>query len=201
VGRRRVPQRRPVTLIHPCTRGPNVRALQNALRSGGYDFGPSDGVYGPLTAGAVELFKIQKGIEPWSPHVDLPVYYVLGNRCEPHAEKVAQEHVIACSVRVHGQRASCRCSPTSTTRSPASPRTARSRHPDFVIAPPDYLPNTIRSAQQARDSGYPIAASDRRADGPILWGPACPARSAGGACGRGRGRLPPSRGDLRARAS
>lgn len=64
----------------PRLRGPNVLAVQNALKSQGYDFGPLDGVYGPLTAAAVEMFKRWVGIEPVNSVVDLSLYYRLGVR-------------------------------------------------------------------------------------------------------------------------
>ncbi len=72
---------RPVTLTHPYTRGDNVKAIQIALKGHGYDFGAIDGIYGPLTAGAVEMFKRYKGVMPFNPVVDLPIYYYFGVRC------------------------------------------------------------------------------------------------------------------------
>jgi len=40
----------------------SVKALQIALVGRGYNLGPIDGLYGPLTAGAVKLFKMYSGI-------------------------------------------------------------------------------------------------------------------------------------------
>lgn len=79
-----------VTLTHPYTRGDNVRAIQIALRGEGYDFGPIDGIYGPLTAAAVEMFKQWQGIKPVNPVVDLPIYYQLGVRCVSTPELTEQ---------------------------------------------------------------------------------------------------------------
>ncbi len=71
----------PFTLTQPYTQGENVKAVQIALKGWGYDFGPIDGIFGPLTAGAVEMFKRYEGIKPVNPMVDLPIYYALGVRC------------------------------------------------------------------------------------------------------------------------
>lgn len=70
-----------LTLKSPPLSGDNVRAIQVALKGRGYDFGPIDGIFGPLTASAVELFKIYSGIKPVNPTVDLALYYALGVRC------------------------------------------------------------------------------------------------------------------------
>ena len=48
-------QERTLHLAHPYQRGPDVAALQRLLAP--YDPGPVDGVYGPLTAAAVERAK------------------------------------------------------------------------------------------------------------------------------------------------
>lgn len=70
-----------ITLTDPYTTGVNVKAVQIALEGYGYDFGPIDGIYGPLTAAAVKMFKEWKGISPVNGTVSLDVYYSLGVRC------------------------------------------------------------------------------------------------------------------------
>jgi len=39
-----------------------VRKIQSSLRNLGYDAGPADGVYGPLTSRAVVQFQADKGL-------------------------------------------------------------------------------------------------------------------------------------------
>jgi peptidoglycan hydrolase-like protein with peptidoglycan-binding domain len=71
----------PLTLTSPPMYGEHVEALQIGLKSFKYDFGPIDGIYGPLTAGAVELYKADIGYNPVDPTVDLTIYHKLGVRC------------------------------------------------------------------------------------------------------------------------
>lgn len=71
----------PITLTTPYQRGPCVEAVQRALKAHGYDFGPVDGTFGPLTAAAVEMWKQFNNITPVDPNVNLPIYYSLGVRC------------------------------------------------------------------------------------------------------------------------
>ncbi len=70
-----------VTLTQPYTTGANVKAIQNALESLGFNIGTIDGIFGPVTAAAVEAFKQGNGITPVDPVVELAIYYKLGVRC------------------------------------------------------------------------------------------------------------------------
>ncbi|NMP24432.1 peptidoglycan-binding domain-containing protein [Sulfobacillus harzensis] len=79
-----------VTLTHPYTQSENVKAIQMALKSHGYDIGPIDGIFGPVTASGVEAFKMYEGIKPVNPTVDLPIYYKLGVRCVSTRELTEQ---------------------------------------------------------------------------------------------------------------
>ncbi|MFY9175790.1 MAG: peptidoglycan-binding domain-containing protein [Caldicoprobacterales bacterium] len=44
--------------------GPEVEMLQRILYSIGYDPGPIDGIFGPLTRSAVVKFQIDNGLVP-----------------------------------------------------------------------------------------------------------------------------------------
>lgn len=68
-------------LTKPFMSGDNVKALQIALEGRGYEFGPTDGIFGPLTAGAVEMWKAYTGVLPVDSTVTLDDYYALGVRC------------------------------------------------------------------------------------------------------------------------
>lgn len=191
---------RPVKLTYPYTRGDNVKAIQSALKDG-FDFGPIDGIFGPLTAGAVELFKQWRGITPVNPYVDLPIYDALGVRCvstpelteqldynnplyqiietawfdgkkywaygpniplpiDPTKTKVAQEYVVAYYVSPHGVAQSVPLQLNIYDSIPGMPEYSPIWHLNYVIVPRDYVPNTLRSAEQALRSGYPIVSSD-----------------------------------------
>lgn len=65
-------------LSSPYMEGEAVRALQTGLRGIGYEFGPIDGTFGPLTAAAVELFKREAGIRPVDSVADRLVIEALG---------------------------------------------------------------------------------------------------------------------------
>ena len=51
-------------LTSPMTQGPLVRAVQEALTQQGYHPGTIDGVYGPQTVAAVEIFQRDQGLVP-----------------------------------------------------------------------------------------------------------------------------------------
>lgn len=191
----------PVTLTSPYMEGTNVKAIQNALRGEGYDFGPIDGIYGPLTAAAVEMFKRWQGITPVNPTVDLPVYYSLGVRCvstvelteqldynnplfqpietawydsrkywaigpniplpiNPDQTKYAEEYMIAYSVSsVHDWPDLVPLQLNIYDSIPGQPQYSPIWHLNYVIVPQSYVPNTLRSAEQVKNSGYPIISS------------------------------------------
>ncbi|HZJ83635.1 MAG TPA: peptidoglycan-binding domain-containing protein [Clostridia bacterium] len=44
--------------------GPEVEMLQRILFSIGYETGPIDGIFGPLTRGAVVSFQLDNGLVP-----------------------------------------------------------------------------------------------------------------------------------------
>ncbi len=67
-----------------------MKAIQSSLTGHGFDFAPIDGIFGPLTADAVERFKQWRGITPVNPYVDLPIYYALGVRCVSTPELTEQ---------------------------------------------------------------------------------------------------------------
>lgn len=191
-----------VTLTHPYTRSDNVKAIQIALKGNGYDFGPIDGIYGPLTAGAVEMFKRYKGVTPVNPVVDLAMYYFLGVRCVSTVQlteqldynnplrqvvetawynnrkywafgpnvplpvdtaqtKIAQEYMIAYSASPHGEPDLVPLQLNIYDSIPGMPQYGPIWHLNYVIVPRGYVPNTIRSAEQAVTSGYQIISSDR----------------------------------------
>ncbi|MCH7903200.1 MAG: peptidoglycan-binding protein [Armatimonadetes bacterium] len=49
-------------LKRPLMRGPQVMAIQRALKRLGFDPGPIDGFYGQLTASAVAVFQAVSGV-------------------------------------------------------------------------------------------------------------------------------------------
>jgi peptidoglycan hydrolase-like protein with peptidoglycan-binding domain len=49
-------------ILRPGDRGDDVRAIQTLLSTAGFDPGPVDGVYGPLTESAVAKFQRRAGI-------------------------------------------------------------------------------------------------------------------------------------------
>jgi peptidoglycan hydrolase-like protein with peptidoglycan-binding domain len=49
-------------ILRPGDRGEAVREIQAVLKSAGYEPGPIDGVYGPMTVSAVESFQRTSGI-------------------------------------------------------------------------------------------------------------------------------------------
>jgi peptidoglycan hydrolase-like protein with peptidoglycan-binding domain len=51
-------------ILRPGDRGDDVRAVQSLLGDAGYDPGPVDGIYGPLTEAAVAAFQEDAGILP-----------------------------------------------------------------------------------------------------------------------------------------
>lgn len=191
----------PITLTFPYQTGENVETVQIALRGHGYDFGRIDGVYGPLTAAAVEMFKEWNGITPISPTVDLPIYYSLGVRClgtvaeteqldynnplfqpvetawhegrkywafgpniplpiDPARTKTAQEYVIAYSVSPHDWPVLVPLQLNIYDSIPGMPQYSPIWHLNYVIVPHSYVPNTLRSAAQVQQSGYPIVNSN-----------------------------------------
>jgi N-acetylmuramoyl-L-alanine amidase len=52
----------PTTTLAPGSQGPQVRALQRALRALGFYTGPIDGGYGPKTQQAVSAFQRSVGL-------------------------------------------------------------------------------------------------------------------------------------------
>ncbi len=52
------------SLLRTGSRGETVRQLQAFLAGAGYETGPADGVFGPLTASAVEAFQRSRGLTP-----------------------------------------------------------------------------------------------------------------------------------------
>lgn len=192
----------PVKLSEPYQRGPDVVAIQIALRGEGYNFGPIDGIYGPLTAGAVEMWKRWLGVTPVNTVVDLPIYYRLGVRClgtesqteqldynnplyqpvetawssgkkywafgpniplpiNPSETKVAQEYMVAYSVSEHGEPSLVPLQLNIYDSIPGMAAYSPIWHLNYVIVPERYQANTLRSAQQVKNSGYPIISSDR----------------------------------------
>ncbi len=191
-----------VTLTHPYTQGDNVKAIQIALAGYGYEFGPIDGIFGPLTASAVEMFKQWEGIKPINATVDLAVYYAMGVRCvstselteqldynnpmhqvietawfngkkywaigpniplpiNPEETKTAEEYVIVYGV---GEEEEPHLVPLQLNiydSIPGMPQYSPIWHLNYVIVPQDYVPNTLRSAEQVLNSPYQVIPSDR----------------------------------------
>lgn len=195
-----MPACKTLRLQEPREQGPDVKAVQKALKSQGYEFGPIDGIFGPLTAAAVEMFKSQKGIKPVNSVVDLAVYYALGVRCvstpqlteqldynnpltqpvetawfdgkkywaigpniplpiDPAKTKIAQEYLVAYSVSPHGYAKLVSLQLSIYDSIPGMPKYSPIWRLNYVIVPRDYVPNSLRSAEQVLSSGYPIVAS------------------------------------------
>ncbi|MEW6032254.1 MAG: polysaccharide deacetylase family protein [Bacillota bacterium] len=72
---------RTLTLTRPYMRGDDVLAVQAALGRQGLDPGPLDGIYGPLTAGAVTTFQTREGLAA-NGVVGRTEYDRLGIRCQ-----------------------------------------------------------------------------------------------------------------------
>lgn len=56
------PPPRVLRLTNPLTRGPLIKQLQRALEQRGFQTGSADGIYGPQTADAVQMFQRQEGL-------------------------------------------------------------------------------------------------------------------------------------------
>lgn len=54
-----------------------IAELQRMLNEAGYDVGPVDGIWGPQTAGAVESFQRDQGLDPTG-RLDVETLYALG---------------------------------------------------------------------------------------------------------------------------
>ena len=54
-----------------------IAELQRMLNEAGYDVGPVDGIWGPQTAGAVETFQRDQGLDPTG-RLDSETLYALG---------------------------------------------------------------------------------------------------------------------------
>jgi peptidoglycan hydrolase-like protein with peptidoglycan-binding domain len=187
-----------VTLTQPYTTGANVKAIQNALESLGFNIGPIDGIFGPGTAAGVQAFKQWNGI---TPVVDLPIYDKLGVRCvsspqlteqldynnpllqpietawvdgkkywafgpniplliDPSKTKVAQEYVIVYSVsEAHDWAEFVPLQLNIYDSIPGDPQYSPIWHLNWVVVPPSYAANTLRSAQDVLASHYPIISS------------------------------------------
>lgn len=190
-----------LTLQSPPISSDSVKALQIALVGRGYNLGPIDGLYGPLTAGAVKLFKMYSGITPVTPEVTLDIYYALGVRClgtteqteqldyndplhqpveavwyagkiywalelgkmeiDPAQTHWAEEYMIAYSVSPHGEPDLVPLQLNIYDSVPGMAKYSPIWHLNYVIVPEDYVPNTIRSAEDALNSGYQIVSSER----------------------------------------
>ncbi|MCX7932278.1 MAG: peptidoglycan-binding protein [Rhodovarius sp.] len=59
-----MPLERPLLFRLPLLRGPDVRALQQALRRAGYAPGEADGIFGPRTRDALIAFQRSRGLAP-----------------------------------------------------------------------------------------------------------------------------------------
>lgn len=191
-----------VTLTHPYTQGDNIKAIQNALKSNGFDIGPMDGIFGPVTASGVEAFKESHGIKPVNATVDLAVYYRLGVRCvstpelteqldyndplqqkvetawahgkkywafgpniplpiDPQRTKVAQEYVIVYEVsEAHDWAKFVPLQLNIYDSVPGEPKYSPIWHLNWVVVPPDYVPNTLRSEEDVKNSPYPVIPSE-----------------------------------------
>ncbi len=79
---------------------------------------------------------------------------------DPTKPKVAQEYVIAYYVSPHGIPQSVPLQLNIYDAIPGMPEYSPIWHLNYVIVPRDYLPNTLRSAEQAKCSGYSIVSSD-----------------------------------------
>lgn len=73
---------RTLTVTRPMQRGSDVRAVQHALAARGFVPGPADGIYGPLTAGAVRRFQAAAGLKATGT-VGAATYRALGVSCGP----------------------------------------------------------------------------------------------------------------------
>ncbi len=51
-----------IEITRPYTKGEDVQEIQQALADQGFDPGPIDGIYGPLTEAAVKSFQMSKGL-------------------------------------------------------------------------------------------------------------------------------------------
>lgn len=73
-------QCRLLAITTPYMRGDDVLAVQEALMVRGYETGPLDGIYGPLTSGAVARFQEVSGMPPTG-NVDQMTYAALCINC------------------------------------------------------------------------------------------------------------------------
>jgi len=126
-----------------------VRGLQRRLRRLGFPPGPVDGLFGPLTEGAVQRFQVARG---------LPGDGVVG----PHTRKPLLARPVE---RESKPAASSRADRRARDRAAPEPRTTRD-HPPTVDAPPprDVAPDTggaprVATEPQPSDGLAPVLAA------------------------------------------